>query len=78
MSTVLLVRWFGHHVLHGALPPVVTQASLQLGSVILIEAVLSFLGLRDPNMVSQGAMSMESFASPGPEAIILPVMLSLQ
>jgi peptide/nickel transport system permease protein len=44
------------HVLPGALPPVITQASLQVGSAILIEAGLSFLGLGDPNVVSWGAM----------------------
>src|SRR5437660_873374 len=44
------------HVLPGALPPVITQASLQVGSAILVEAGLSFLGLGDPNVVSWGAM----------------------
>ncbi len=44
------------HVLPGALPPVITLASLQVGSAILIEAGLSFLGLGDPNVVSWGAM----------------------
>jgi peptide/nickel transport system permease protein len=44
------------HVLPGALPPVITQASLLVGSAILVEAGLSFLGLGDPNVVSWGAM----------------------
>ncbi len=61
---VLAARAFGatelrillRHVLPGALPPVITQASLQVGSAILIVAGLSFLGLGDPNVVSWGAM----------------------
>src|SRR5258708_6362066 len=44
------------HVLPGALPPVIAQASLQIGSAILVEAGLSFLGLGDPNVMSWGAM----------------------
>ena len=39
-----------------ALPPVIAHASLQIGSAILVEAGLSFLGLGDPNVVSWGAM----------------------
>jgi peptide/nickel transport system permease protein len=44
------------HVLPNALPPVIAQASLQIGSAILVEAGLSFLGLGDPNVMSWGAM----------------------
>lgn len=44
------------HILPGALPPVVTQASLGVGGAILIEAGLSFLGLGDRNVVSWGAL----------------------
>lgn len=44
------------HVLPGALPPVITQAALHVGSAILIEAGLSFLGLGDRNVVSWGAL----------------------
>lgn len=44
------------HVLPGALPPVVTHAALQVGSAILIEASLSFLGMGDRNVVSWGAL----------------------
>jgi len=44
------------HVLPHALPPVIVQASLQVGSAILVAAWLSFLGLGDPNVVSWGAM----------------------
>ncbi len=44
------------HVLPGALPPVMTQASLHVGGAILIEASLSFLGLGDRNVVSWGGL----------------------
>ncbi len=44
------------HILPNALPPVISQAALQVGSAILIVAGLSFLGLGDPNVVSWGAM----------------------
>jgi len=50
------IRILLRHVLPNALPPVITQASLQVGSAILVEAGLSFLGLGDPNVVSWGAM----------------------
>lgn len=43
-----------HHVLPGALPPVITQAALQVGGAILTEAGLSFLGLGDRNVMSWG------------------------
>lgn len=46
----ILVR----HVLPAALPPVVTQAALQVGAAILTEAGLSFLGLGDRNVMSWG------------------------
>lgn len=42
------------HVLPNALAPVIVYASLQVGSAILIEASLSFLGLGDPNVISWG------------------------
>jgi peptide/nickel transport system permease protein len=44
------------HVLPAALPPVVTHSALQVGSAILIEASLSFLGMGDRNVVSWGAL----------------------
>ncbi len=44
------------HVLPNAIAPVVALASLQVGSAILIEAGLSFLGLGDPNVISWGYM----------------------
>lgn len=44
------------HVLPNALPPVLVNASLQVGGAILIEAGLSFLGLGDRRFVSWGSM----------------------
>lgn len=44
------------HVLPNILAPVITYATLQVGSAILLEAGLSFLGLGDPNVISWGYM----------------------
>lgn len=41
-------------ILPAALPPLVVAAGLSVGSAILFEAGLSFLGLGDPNTVSWG------------------------
>ena len=41
-------------ILPNALPPIVVQATLMVGSAILFEAGLSFLGLSDPNVMSWG------------------------
>ena len=41
-------------ILPNALPPIIVQAALMVGSAILFEAGLSFLGLTDPNIVSWG------------------------
>jgi len=41
-------------ILPNALPPIVVQAALMVGSAILFEAGLSFLGLSDPNVMSWG------------------------
>lgn len=41
-------------ILPNALPPIIVQAALMVGSAILFEAGLSFLGLTDPNVVSWG------------------------
>ncbi|WP_102226822.1 ABC transporter permease [Acidimangrovimonas sediminis] len=41
-------------ILPGALPPLVVAAGLSVGSSILFEAGLSFLGLGDPNTMSWG------------------------
>lgn len=51
-APTILVR----HVLPNALPPVMVNASLQVGGAILIEAGLSFLGLGDRSQVSWGYM----------------------
>lgn len=41
-------------ILPNALPPIIVQAALMVGSAILFEAGLSFLGLSDPNIASWG------------------------
>ena len=41
-------------ILPNALPPIIVQAALMVGTAILFEAGLSFLGLSDPNIVSWG------------------------
>lgn len=41
-------------ILPNALPPIIVQATLMVGSAILFEAGLSFLGLTDPNVISWG------------------------
>lgn len=43
-------------ILPNALPPLIVSASLIVGSAILFEAGLSFLGLSDPNVMSWGLM----------------------
>lgn len=41
-------------ILPNALPPIIVQAALMVGSAILFEAGLAFLGLSDPNIASWG------------------------
>ncbi len=41
-------------ILPNALPPIIVQSALMVGSAILFEAGLSFLGLTDPNVISWG------------------------
>ena len=41
-------------ILPNALPPIIVQSALMVGSASLFEAGLSFLGLTDPNVVSWG------------------------
>ncbi len=41
-------------ILPNALPPIIVQSALMIGSAILFEAGLSFLGLTDPNVISWG------------------------
>jgi peptide/nickel transport system permease protein len=43
-------------ILPNALPPVIVAASVMIANAILIEAGLSFLNMRDPNIVSWGGM----------------------
>lgn len=43
-------------ILPNALPPVVVVSSMLVGSAILTESALSFLGLGDPNLLSWGSM----------------------
>ena len=49
-NMVLMIRV----ILPNALPPIIVQAALMVGSAILFEAGLAFLGLSDPNVVSWG------------------------
>ena len=44
------------HILPNAISPILVTASLTVASAILIESVLSFLGLGDPNLMSWGFM----------------------
>ena len=41
-------------ILPNAMPPIIVQSALMVGSAILFEAGLSFLGLTDPNVISWG------------------------
>lgn len=43
-------------ILPNALPPLIVSATLVIGTAILFEAGLSFLGLNDPNIMSWGLM----------------------
>lgn len=54
----ILVR----HLLPGALPVVVVNASFQAGVAVLIETGLAFLGLSDRNVVSWGTMLADAQA----------------
>ena len=46
----------GRHVLPAVLPLVLANTTLTVGSAIIAESTLSFLGLGDPSSVSWGAM----------------------
>ncbi len=43
-------------ILPNALPPILVVGSMMVGSAILTESALSFLGLGDPNLLSWGTM----------------------
>jgi len=45
-----------HEIFPNALPPVIVAASVMIANAILTEAGLSFLNMRDPNVVSWGGM----------------------
>ncbi|MDB4897572.1 MAG: peptide transporter [Firmicutes bacterium] len=54
------MRILFRHILMNGIQPVVVNSTLQVGSAILIEASLSFLGLGDPNLASWGQMLREA------------------
>lgn len=62
------------HVIPNGLYPVITNAALEIGGAILVEAGLSFLGLGDPNVISWGKMIFEGRAHLGsaPWIILFP------
>jgi peptide/nickel transport system permease protein len=49
-------RIIATQILPNALPPIVVIGSMMVGSAILTESALSFLGLGDPNLLSWGSM----------------------
>jgi peptide/nickel transport system permease protein len=50
------LRIIVQEILPNALPPVIVAASVMIANAILTEAGLSFLNMRDPNVVSWGGM----------------------
>ncbi len=72
-------------ILPNALPPVIVAASVMIANAILTEAGLSFLNMRDPNVVSWGGMIGDSrdqlrnawFLTALPGAAIAATVLSL-
>ncbi len=50
------IRIIFTQILPNALPPIVVVSSMMVGSAILTESALSFLGLGDPNLLSWGSM----------------------
>jgi peptide/nickel transport system permease protein len=59
VSSVKII--FGE-ILPNAVPPIMVNTTLQIGTAILMEAGLGFLGLSDPNMVSWGYIISNSRA----------------
>jgi peptide/nickel transport system permease protein len=49
-------RIIATQILPNALPPIVVVSSMMVGTAILTESALSFLGLGDPNLLSWGSM----------------------
>jgi peptide/nickel transport system permease protein len=50
------LRIIAQEILPNALPPVIVAASVMIANAILTEAGLSFLNMRDANVVSWGGM----------------------
>ena len=50
------LRIIVQEILPNALPPIIVAASVMIANAILTEAGLSFLNMRDPNLVSWGGM----------------------
>ncbi len=61
-------------ILPNALPPIIVQSALMVGSAILFEAGLSFLGLTDPNVVSWGQIigSNRQYILESPFTVTIP------
>ena len=61
-------------ILPNALPPIIVQSALMVGSAILFEAGLSFLGLTDPNVVSWGQIigSNREYILESPYTVTIP------
>lgn len=53
------VQTLTNHIIPNSLAPVITDATMLMGSAILVEAGLSFLGLGDPAAVSWGKMILD-------------------
>jgi peptide/nickel transport system permease protein len=49
-------RLLFYHILPNGIYPIIVNSTLQMGSAIITEASLSFLGLGDPNHISWGQM----------------------
>ena len=61
-----LISW---HILRNALPPLIVQASLDIGSAILMAATLGFIGLTQQPTAEWGAMVA------GPQLCARPVVV---
>jgi len=79
------LRIIVQEILPNALPPVIVAASVMIANAILTEAGLSFLNMRDPNVMSWGGMIGDSrdqlrnawFLTALPGAAIALAVLSL-
>ncbi len=60
------LRVLFHHIVPNGLPPVITNSTLLMGTAVLTEAGLSFLGLGDANTVSWGRMIFDGQRQLGP------------